>query len=98
MDEELKAILQRVSDLEGEVSTLKRQLAKMKVLLQAMFRRERRKVHLASIMERLPEQPVRDEVPIQQKVRKEFDLEKALSNWLPRVFLCLYYCSASYGD
>ncbi len=49
LDEELKAILQRVSDLEGEVSTLKRQLAEMKTP-PSHVAEEVKKVHLASIM------------------------------------------------
>ena len=96
LDEELKAILQRVSDLEGEVSTLKRQLAEMKAPSSHVAEKVK-KVHLASIMERLPEQPVRDEVPIQQKVRKEFDLEKVLSNWLPRVFMFILLLGVLWG-
>ena len=96
LDEELKAILQRVSDLEGEVSTLKRQLAEMKTLPSHVAEKVG-KVQLASIMERLPEQPVRDEVPIQQKVRKEFDLEKVLSNWLPRVFMFILLLGVLWG-
>ena len=96
LDEELKVILQRVSDLEGEVSTLKRQLAEMKTPPSHVAEKVG-KVHLASIMERLPEQPVRDEVPIQQKVRKEFDLEKVLSNWLPRVFMFILLLGVLWG-
>ena len=96
LDEELKVILQRVSDLEGEVNTLKRQLAEMKTPSSHVAEKVE-KVHLASIMERLPEQPVRDEVPIQQKVRKEFDLEKALSNWLPRVFMFILLLGVLWG-
>jgi len=96
LDEELKAILQRVSDLEGEVSTLKRQLVEMKAP-SSHVAEEVKKVHLSSIMESLPEQLVRDEVPIQQKVRKEFDLEKVLSNWLPRVFMFILLLGVLWG-
>ncbi|WP_421102102.1 DUF2339 domain-containing protein [Sporosarcina psychrophila] len=96
LDEELKVILQRVSDLEGEVSTLKRQLAEMKIP-PSPVREKVEKVHLASIMERLPEQPVREEVPIKQKIRKEFDLEKALSNWLPRIFMFILLLGVLWG-
>ena len=58
-----------------------------------------KKVHLASIMERLPEQkqPVRDEVPMQQIVKKEFDLQKLLSNWLPRVFMFILLLGVLWG-
>ncbi|WP_082786460.1 DUF2339 domain-containing protein [Sporosarcina psychrophila] len=96
LDEELKVILQRVSDLEGEVSTLKRQLAEMKTPPSPVTEKVE-KVHLASIMARLPEQPVREEVPIQQKIRKEFDLEKALSNWLPRIFMFILLLGVLWG-
>lgn len=96
LDEELKVILQRVSDLEGEVSTLKRQLAEMKIPPSPVTEKVE-KVHLASIMARLPEQPVREEVPIQQKIRKEFDLEKALSNWLPRIFMFILLLGVLWG-
>jgi len=96
LDEELKVILRRVSDLEAEVSTLKRQLAEMKTLPSDSAEKSV-KVHLASIMERLPEQPARDEVPIQQQVRKEFNLEKALSNWLPRVFMFILLLGVLWG-
>ena len=94
--EELKAILQRVSDLEGEVSTLKRQLAEMKAPASHVEEKVE-KIHLASIMERLPDQPIRDEVPIQEKVRIEFNLEKALSNWLPRVFMFILLLGVLWG-
>lgn len=96
LDEELKVILQRVSDLEGEVSTLKRQLAEMKIPPSPVTEKVE-KVHLASIMARLPEQPVREEVPIKQKIRKEFDLEKALSNWLPRIFMFILLLGVLWG-
>ena len=84
--------------MEGEVSTLKRQLAEMENHPSHVAEKVR-KVHLASIMEQLPEkqQPVRDEVPIQQKVRKEFDLEKVLSNWLPRVFMFILLLGVLWG-
>jgi uncharacterized membrane protein len=96
LDEELKAVLQRVSNLEVEVSTLKRQLAETKTP-PSLVAEKVGKVHLASIMARLPEQPIQDEVSIQQKVRKEFDLEKALSNWLPRVFMFILLLGVLWG-
>ena len=96
LDEELKSILKRVTDLEGEVDSLKQQLADMKPVTSYTTEKVK-KVHLASIMERLPEQPVRDEVPSQQIVRKEFNLEKALSNWLPRVFMFILLLGVLWG-
>ena len=96
LDEEMKRILKRVSDLEGQVDSLKRQLADMKPATSYATEKVK-KVHLASIMQRLPEQPIQDEVPIQQKVRKEFNLEKALSNWLPRVFMFILLLGVLWG-
>jgi uncharacterized membrane protein len=98
LDENLKAILKRVSDLEGEVSTLKQQLAEIKTPSIHVAEKVK-KVHLASIMERLPEQqqPFLDEVPMQQIVKKEFDLEKALSNWLPRLFMFILLLGVLWG-
>ncbi|KAA0948545.1 DUF2339 domain-containing protein [Sporosarcina sp. ANT_H38] len=98
LDGEMKAVLKRISDLEGEVNLLKQQLAEMKTPPSHKIEQVK-KVHLASKIDQPMERqiPTRDEVPSQQKVRKEFDLERVLSTWLPRVFMFILLLGVLWG-
>lgn len=98
LDGEMKAVLKRVSDLEGEVDLLKQQLVEMKTSPSHEIEQVK-KVHLASKIDQLTERQIliRDEVPSQQQVRKEFDLERALSTWLPRVFMFILLLGVLWG-
>lgn len=94
MDEELKAVIERVTDLEQEVALLKRQLVDKEVVPERVS-----PIHVATTV-KLPEKAAtpKQEVPVQaQIVRKEFNLEKALGTWLPRVFMFILLLGVLWG-
>ncbi|WP_318617769.1 DUF2339 domain-containing protein [Sporosarcina sp. YIM B06819] len=87
MDEELKDVIKRLSDLEQEVASLKRQLADKEVVPERAPTMRPEKV--AALKQDIP---VR--VPT---VRKEFNLEKVLGTWLPRVFMFILLLGVLWG-
>ncbi|WP_153730732.1 DUF2339 domain-containing protein [Sporosarcina obsidiansis] len=92
MDEK-KEILQRVSDLESEVSLLKRELALLKSERSGEVPHEKQHIIRKNKKEETPQPIVSErqsafEQDVPQKApKKEFDFEKQISVWLPRVFM-----------
>ncbi|MBE1553046.1 DUF2339 domain-containing protein [Sporosarcina limicola] len=106
MNEDMKAILTRVSALEGEVETLKSQLAevrgdsmvevqRMKVVESIPAKEPIIAVKVEPILE--PQQNVSLAVPMQKKPKKEIDFEKELGIWLPRVFMFILLLGVLWG-
>ncbi|MCG7336669.1 DUF2339 domain-containing protein [Sporosarcina sp. ACRSM] len=101
MDEELQKVLERVSDLEKEVALLKQQLARQGVASNPM--KEPAPTIQVAKTKQFPDKPViakrepEREIPSQPTVKKEFDLEKVLSTWLPRVFMFILLLGVLWG-
>lgn len=94
LDEELKDVIKRVTDLEQEVASLKRQLADKGVVPERTA-----PMHVATPV-KLPEKVAipKQDVPVRvPTVRKEFNLEKALGTWLPRVFMFILLLGVLWG-
>ncbi|WP_342506938.1 DUF2339 domain-containing protein [Sporosarcina sp. FSL K6-2383] len=95
MDEELKDVIKRVADLEQEVASLKRQLADQEVVPEraSTMRVATPVKHIEKAATPKQEVPVR----VPPTVRKEFNLEKALGTWLPRVFMFILLLGVLWG-
>lgn len=94
LDEELKDVIKRVADLELEVTLLKHQLADKEVVSERAPT-----MNMATPVKRLDEETApKQEVPVRvPTVRKEFNLEKALGTWLPRVFMFILLLGVLWG-
>lgn len=94
LDEELKDVIKRVADLEREVASLKRQLSDKEVVPE-----QASPIRVATPVKRPDEVATpQQEVPVREPtVRKEFNLEKALGTWLPRVFMFILLLGVLWG-
>lgn len=103
MSEELKDLIKRVADLEGEVGSLKQQLREMrspqlvakeqlKPVRSAVSTESARQVAAPKVKPAAP-----PTVSVERQPRKEFNLEQALSAWLPRVFMFILLLGVLWG-
>ncbi|WP_203248247.1 DUF2339 domain-containing protein [Sporosarcina beigongshangi] len=95
MNKELKAVFKRVTVLEQEVASLKRQLAGKEVVVPE----QAPTMHVAAPVKH-PDQVAtpKQDIPVRvPTVRKEFNLEKALGIWLPRVFMFILLLGVLWG-
>lgn len=99
MNEELKDIVSRITELEGEVHSLKQQIADMRSSEKAFVQPKKAFVvpAISTTVDKEPYQSIDEQISIIQQPKREIDFEKELGIWLPRVFMFILLLGVLWG-